>query len=91
MTEAVHYIINVIEKMSLMTKDYDLTGLSETLRNNREFCDLIRLLSIKYGTFQNVSPEIQMGIIVISTSYITIMTNRHRKKMLEEQLKNQII
>ena len=89
MTEAVHYIINVVEKMSLMTKDYDLSGLSDSLRNNREFQDLIRLLSIKYNTFQNVSPEIQLAIIVASTSYITIMTNRQKKKMLEDQLKNQ--
>ena len=91
MTEAVHYVINVVEKMSLMTKDYDLTGLSETLRNNREFQDLIRILSIKYGTFQNVSHELQLAIIVASTSYICVMTNRQKKQLLQEQLKNQII
>ena len=87
MTEAIHYFINVIEKMSLMTKDYDLSGLSETLRNNREFCDLIRLLSIKYNTFQNVSPEIQLAIILASNSYIIVMSNRQKRKVLEQQLK----
>ena len=66
-----------------------MTLSKKALRNNREFCDLIRLLSIKYNTFQNVSPEIQLAIIVASTSYITIMTNRQKKKMLEDQLKNQ--
>ena len=87
MTETIHYIINVAEKMSSFYPNYDLTGLSETLRNNREFCDLVRLLSIKYNTFQNVSPEIQLAVILASNSYIIVMSNRHKRKVLEEQLK----
>ena len=89
--EAVNYAVGVIEKMSLMTKDYDLSGIQEMLKNNKEFQDLIRILSIKYNTFSQVSPELQLAIIVTSTSYICVMTNRQKKQLLQEQLKNQII
>ncbi len=89
--EAVNYAVGVIEKMSLMTKDYDLSGIQEMLKNNKEFQDLVRILSIKYNTFSQVSPEIQLAIIVASTSYICVITNRQKKQLLQEQLKNQII
>lgn len=89
--EAVNYAVGVIEKMSSLTTNFDLTGIQEMLKNNKEFQDLVRILSIKYNTFSQVSPELQLAIIVTSTSYICVMTNRQKKKILEEQLKNQII
>ena len=90
-TDTVFYIMQVIENMSMRFKDYDLSGLTDSLKNNKEFLDLMRLLSVKYHVFSNVPPEIQISIIVISTSYLVIMNNRNQKKMLEEQLKNQKI
>ena len=87
MTEAVHFVINVVEKLSLTTKDYDLTGLSDSLRNSKEFCDLIRLLSMKYNQFKNVSPEIQLAFVVSYTSYICVISNRQKKQLLQDQLK----
>ena len=83
--------MQVVENMSMRFKDYDLSGLTDSLKNNKEFLDLMRLLSVKYHVFSNVPPEIQISIIVISTSYLVIMNNRNQKKMLEEQLKNQKI
>ena len=85
--EAVNYSVGVIEKASTLTRDFDLTGIQEMLKNNKEFQDLIRILSIKYNTFSQVSPELQLAIIVGSTSYICVMTNRQRKQLLQEQLK----
>ena len=90
-TDGVFYVMQVIESISSRYRDYDLTGLSDSLKNNKEFLDLMRLLSVKYHVFSNVPPEIQISIIVISTSYLVIMNNRNQKKMLEEQLKNQKI
>ena len=90
-TDTVFYIMQVVENMSMRFKDYDLSGLTDALKNNKEFIDLMRLLSVKYHVFSNVPPEVQISIIVISTSYLVIMNNRNQKKMLEEQLKNQKI
>ena len=90
-TDTVFYIMQVIENMSMRFKDYDLSGLTDALKNNKEFLDLMRLLSVKYHVFSNVPPEIQISIIVMSTSYLVIMNNRNQKKMLEEQLKDQKI
>ena len=77
--------------MSSLTTNFDLTGIQEMLKNNREFQDLVRILSIKYNTFSQVSPEIQLCIILASSSYICFITNRQKKQLLQEQLKNQII
>ena len=80
--------MQVIEGISTRYKDYDLTGLSEALRNNKEFLDLMRLLSVKYHVFSNIPPEFQLSIIVISTSYLVIVNNRRNRQQLEESLKN---
>ena len=46
-TDTVFYIMQVIENMSMRFKDYDLSGLTDSLKNNKEFLDLMRLLSVK--------------------------------------------
>ena len=85
--EAVNYAVGVIEKMSSLTTNFDLTGIQDMLKNNREFQDLIRILSIKYNTFSQVSPELQLCIILASTSYICVISNRQKKQLLEQQFK----
>ena len=40
--------MQVVENMSMRFKDYDLSGLTDALKNNKEFLDLMRLLSVKY-------------------------------------------
>ena len=87
-TDGVFYVMQVIESISSRYRDYDLTGLSEALKNNKEFLDLMRLLSVKYHVFSNVPPEFQISIIVISTSYLVIVNNRRNRQQLEESLKN---
>ena len=41
--EANNYAIGVIGKASTLTRDFDLTGIQEILKNKKEFQDLIRI------------------------------------------------
>ena len=43
--------------MSMRFKDYDLSGLTDALKNNKEFIDLMRLLSVKYQMVEEVELE----------------------------------
>ena len=65
-----------------------MKGITEALKNNVQFNELMKILSIKYGVFNNMPPEIQMGFIVVGTAFLTITNNKRERELLEEHLKN---
>ena len=87
-SDCIYYILQILETTSQKYPNYNLRGITDALRNNVQFNELMKILSVKYGVFSNTPPEIQMSIIVISTAYLTIMNNRRERDLLEEQLKN---
>ena len=87
-SDCIYYILQILETTSQRYPNYNLKGITEALRNNQQFNELMKILSVKYGVFSNTPPEIQLSIIVISTAYLTIMNNRRERDLLEEQLKN---
>ena len=81
--------LRVIEGLSSNTKNYNLTGLSDILKGNNQFLKLCKTLSIKYGCFSKVSPEIQLLFIVLTASYICTIKNKQRneiEKMLSQSI-----
>ena len=87
-SDCIYYILQILETTSQRYPNYNLKGITDALKNNVQFNELMKILSVKYGVFSNTPPEIQMSIIVISTAYLTIMNNRKERDLLEEQLKN---
>jgi len=81
--------LKVIEGVSANFKNYNLTGLSEILKNNPQFCKLCKQLSVKYGVFSKTSPEIQLLFIVLTASYICALKNKQKDEI--EKLLNQTI
>ena len=70
--------IQLGENFSKMT-DYDISGLSVILKQNKEFIKLCKILSIKYSIFSNVPPEIQMIILISCTTFLCIDKNSKNK------------
>ena len=58
--------------------DYDISGLSILLKSNAQFVSLSKQLFVRYNIFNNVPPEYQMMMCIISTSYLCIQKNKGR-------------
>ena len=80
MMDSVLQIIKVIESGSSITQ-YDLSGLSVILNQNKEFSRLIRLLFLKYGCFASIPAEYSLVLLIATTSMICINKNKNKKKI----------
>ena len=76
--------IKLIEGVSSYTK-YDIQGLADLLKANKQFHQLSKQLFIKYKVFNAVPPELQMVMLVSTTAYIVNSKNK-RKGELESYL-----
>ena len=64
-----------------VNKKYDITGLSDLLKMNKQFNSLTKQLMLKYGCFMNTPPEYQLMMLVMSSSYIMINKNNNKDKL----------
>jgi hypothetical protein len=80
--------IKLIEGVSSYTK-YDVQGLADLLKANKQFHQLSKQLFIKYKVFNAVPPELQMVMLVSKTAYIVNSKNK-RKGELESYLNQPI-
>ena len=87
-SEWIYYVLQMLEFTTQRFPNYNLKGITEALKNNVQFNELMKILSIKYGVFNNMPPEIQMAFIVIGTGFLTISNNKRERELLEEHLKN---
>ena len=78
--ESVFKVIQVIEVSSSNTT-YNLTGLSTILSQNKEFAKLLKIVFCKYGTFGKIPPEIQLILIIGTTSMICINKNKNKNNI----------
>jgi hypothetical protein len=81
--------IKLIEGISSYTK-YDIQGLADLLKANKQFHQLSKQLFIKYKVFNAVPPEFQMLMLVSTTAYICNCKNK-RKGEIEAYLNQPII
>jgi len=81
--------IKLIEGVSSYTK-YDVQGLADLLKANKQFHQLSKQLFIKYKVFNAVPPEMQMLMLVSTTAYICNCKNK-RKGEIEAYLNQPII
>jgi len=80
--------IKLIEGVSSYTK-YDIQGLADLLKANKQFHQLSKQLFIKYGVFKAVPVELQMAMMISTTAYIVNCKNK-RKGELESYLNQPI-
>ena len=77
--------LKMIEGASSYTR-YDVSGMSDLLRQNKQFHQLSKMLYIK---FSNIPPEYQMVMLMATTAYVCVEKNK-RKASLEEYLNTTI-
>lgn len=75
--------LQVVENLTAMTKNYNLVGLSQTLKMNKEFNSLAKQLMLKYGSFQAISPEYKMMFVVFTSCYIVRNRNKNKDSLNE--------
>ncbi len=74
-TDAILQTIKLSEYASCRTK-FNLTGLTELLKQNVQFNSLCKQLYLKYKVFNAIPPEYQLGMIVATSAWICIEKNK---------------
>ena len=83
-TDGILQSLKVVEGMTVTNNNnYNISGLSDMLKQNPEFKSLCKQLYLKYGTFQNVSPEYKMMFLVFTSAYIVRNKNKNRQAINE--------
>ena len=80
-TESVLHCLGLIEGVSARIPRYDITGMTEALKANPQFHKLCKLCFVKYGSFFNCPPEVQLLFLVSSTAYFCNARNRQKAQM----------
>jgi hypothetical protein len=78
LTDSILQSLKVIENVSATTQNYNISGLSDLLKNNKQFHTLCKQLYIKYNCFSQVPPEYQMMFLISTSMYIC--RNKNIKK-----------
>jgi hypothetical protein len=88
-TESILQCLKLAEGVSSYTENYNITGMSDLLKSNKDFHKLCKQLYIKYNTFDNIPPEYQLIMMVSTTAYICKMKNS-KKKEIQNYLNEEI-
>ena len=83
-TDSILQTIKGIEGFSSRTK-FNISGLSDLLKSQKKFKDLVMQLSLKYGNFMAVPAEYQLLIMVMTSAFICVQKNKNTSK-IEEML-----
>ena len=71
--------IKLIEGISSTTK-YDVSGLADLLKQNKQFNQLCKQLFIKYKIFSAVPIEYQVIMVVSTSAYICNSKNKRKNE-----------
>jgi len=89
LTDSILQCIKLIEIPTSRTKNFNISGLSDLLKANKQFHQLCKKLYLKYGCFEAVPPEWQLVILVATTAWVCKNKNAN-KDSLEAYLNEQI-
>ena len=73
--------IRMVEGVSAMTRNYNVTGMADLLKGNIHFNQLCRQLFLKYNLFSATPIEYQMVFIIATTAYICKNKNSNKKEV----------
>lgn len=79
--ESVVQCLKLIEGVSANTKNYDIRGCADLLKNNKQFHSLCKQLFIKYNVFSAVPCEYQLILLVSTTAYMCTQKNKNKASL----------
>jgi hypothetical protein len=84
LSDSILQTIKLVEGGTAATR-YDISGCADMLKANPQFNNLLKQLYVKYSVFAKIPPEMQLILLVSTTSYICINKNKN-KGILNEYL-----
>ena len=81
LTDSILQCIKLIEIPTSRTKNYNITGLADLLKANKQFHQLCKKLYLKYGCFEAVPPEAQLVILVATTAWVCKNKNSNKDSL----------
>jgi len=82
LSDSILQTIRLVEGGTKATR-YDITGCADMLKGNPQFNNLLKQLYVKYNVFTKIPPEIQMVLLISTTSYICLNKNKNKHLMNE--------
>ena len=89
-TDSILQCIKLLEIPTSRTKNFNITGLSDMLKSNKQFHQLCKKLYLKYGCFEKIPEEYQLLVLVSTTAYVCKNKNSGRNE-LEQYLNEPIV
>ena len=86
LSDSILQTIKLVEGGTAATR-YDISGCADMLKANPQFNNLLKQLYVKYSVFAKIPPEMQLILLVSTTSYICI--NKNKNKHLLNEFLNQ--
>ena len=83
--DGIYSALQIVEGISSLTQDWDISGLCSVLKTNPQFNHLARQLLVKYGSYSKIAPEYQCVFILVTTAWVVKIKNTHIKKHLRQQ------
>jgi len=80
-TDSVLQSIKLVEGVSSITRNYNISGLSDLLKSNPQFHKLLKQLYVKYNTFSQIPSEYQLLMLVATSSWICVQKNRNKSQI----------
>ena len=81
LTDSILQCIKLIEIPTSRTKNYNISGLSDILKANKQFHQLCKKLYLKYGCFECTPPEAQLVILVATTAFVCKNKNANKDSL----------
>ena len=81
LTDSILQCIKLIEIPTSRTKNYNISGLSDLLRSNKQFHQLCKKLYLKYGCFEKIPEEYQLLVLVATTAWICRNKNLNKDSL----------
>jgi hypothetical protein len=79
--DSVVQCIKLVEGVTANTKNYDIRGCADLLKNNKQFHSLCKQLFIKYNVFSAVPCEYQLILLVSTTAYMCTQKNKNKDQL----------
>ena len=81
LTDSILQCIKLIEGPTSKTKIFNITGLSDLLKTNKQFHTLCKKLYLKYGCFEAIPPEYQLIMLVATSAYVCVNKNKNKNEL----------
>ena len=70
--DSLYTSLALVEPMTEKLSKFNIRGLSDILKSNKQFNSLCKQMLLKYGCYSNVSAEYQVILIIISSVYVVV-------------------